>query len=51
MLAHADIDEATSIVKREVVKHLDKLCKIDADKLVERRIKKFCDMGVVMKAK
>ena len=49
--AHADIDEATSIVKREVIKHLDKLRKVDADKLVERRIEKFCEMGVVMKAK
>ena len=49
--AHADVDEATSIVKREVKKHLDKLCKTDPEKLVERRIKKFCDMGVVLKAK
>ncbi len=49
--AHADIDEATSIVKREVVKHLDKLTKTDPEKLVERRIAKFCDMGVVLKAK
>jgi len=49
--AHADIDEATSIVKREVVKHLDKLSKTDPEKLVERRIAKFCDMGVVLKAK
>mgnify|MGYP006992429131 CR=1 FL=1 len=49
--AHANIDEACRIVKTEVVKHLDKLVKVDADKLVERRIKKFCDMGVVLKAK
>lgn len=49
--AHADVDEATSIVKREVVKHLNALRKVDADKLVERRIKKFCGMGVVMKGK
>lgn len=49
--AHADIDEATSIVKREVIKHLDKLAKVDPTKLVERRMEKFCDMGVVLKAK
>lgn len=49
--AHADIDEATSIVKREVIKHLNKLTKTDPEKLVERRIEKFCGMGVVLKAK
>ncbi|MFZ1686369.1 MAG: acetyl-CoA carboxylase carboxyltransferase subunit alpha [Flavobacteriales bacterium] len=49
--AHADIDGATAIVKAEVIKHLNKLVKIDAEKLVERRVKKFCDMGVVGKAK
>ncbi|QQR86601.1 MAG: acetyl-CoA carboxylase carboxyltransferase subunit alpha [Flavobacteriales bacterium] len=45
--AHADIDGACAIVKAEVIKHLDKLVKTDAEKLVERRVKKFCDMGVV----
>jgi acetyl-CoA carboxylase carboxyl transferase subunit alpha len=49
--AHADIEQACKLVKAEVVKHLDKLTKVDAEKLVERRIKKFCDMGVVLKAK
>ena len=49
--AHADIDGATAIVKAEVIKNLNKLVKIDAEKLVERRVKKFCDMGVVGKAK
>jgi len=34
-----------------VIKHLDKLAKVDTAKLVDRRIKKFCDMGVVLKAK
>jgi hypothetical protein len=34
-----------------VIKHLDKLVKVSPDKLVERRINKFCDMGVVLKAK
>lgn len=49
--AHADPVEAGRKVKAEVIKHLDKLVKTDAEKLVERRIKKFCDMGVVLKAK
>lgn len=49
--AHADVDKATSLVKAEVVKLLNKLTKTDPDKLVERRIKKFCDMGVVGKAR
>lgn len=49
--AHADIDAACKMVKAEVIKHLDKLVKVDAEKLVERRIRKFCEMGVVLKAK
>ncbi|MFT3883918.1 MAG: acetyl-CoA carboxylase carboxyltransferase subunit alpha [Flavobacteriales bacterium] len=49
--AHADIPEACRIVKTEVIKHLNKLTKVDPDKLVDRRVDKFCSMGVVMKAK
>jgi len=49
--AHADVDEACRLVKAEVNKQLDKLLKISPDKLVERRIAKFCNMGVVLKAK
>ncbi|MBL7940007.1 MAG: acetyl-CoA carboxylase carboxyltransferase subunit alpha [Flavobacteriales bacterium] len=49
--AHADPIEAGRKVKAEVIKHLDKLTKTDPEKLVDRRIKKFCDMGVVLKAK
>lgn len=48
--AHADPEEACRMVKAEVVKHLNKLVKSDPDRLVERRIRKFCDMGVVLKA-
>ncbi len=48
--AHADVDEAVRTLKSELNKHLAKLSKSDPDKLVERRIKKFCEMGVVMKA-
>ncbi len=49
--AHADIPEACRLVKNELVAQLTRLSKIDATKLVERRIHKFCDMGVVHKAK
>jgi acetyl-CoA carboxylase carboxyl transferase subunit alpha len=49
--AHADPDAACDLVKVELVKLLSRLVKTDADKLVERRIRKFCEMGVVLKAK
>ncbi|MCC6542360.1 MAG: acetyl-CoA carboxylase carboxyltransferase subunit alpha [Flavobacteriales bacterium] len=49
--AHADPVAAGMLVKAEVIKQLDKLVKVDPAKLVERRIKKFCEMGVVLKAK
>jgi acetyl-CoA carboxylase carboxyl transferase subunit alpha len=49
--AHADHAEACRLVKAEVLKHLDKLTKLDIEKLVERRIAKFCKMGVVEKAR
>lgn len=48
--AHADVDEAVRTLKNELKKHLAKLSKTDPEKLVERRIKKFCEMGVVLKA-
>jgi len=48
--AHSDPVEAGRIVRAELIKQLDKLVRVDADKLVERRIRKFCDMGVVIKA-
>ena len=49
--AHADVDKATSLVKAEVLKHLGKLVKIDPEKLVDRRVEKFCEMGVTVKVK
>ncbi|MEZ4807539.1 MAG: acetyl-CoA carboxylase carboxyltransferase subunit alpha [Flavobacteriales bacterium] len=49
--AHADVPEMCRIVKTELIKHIDKLVKTDPEKLVERRIRKFCDMGTVLKAK
>jgi len=49
--AHSDIPEACRLVKADVKAQLDKLVKIDPDKLVERRIQKFCGMGMAVKAK
>lgn len=48
--AHSDADEACRLVALEVTKQLNRLVKVDPDKLVDRRIRKFCEMGVVMKA-
>ena len=45
--AHTNPEEMFSIVKKEIKKHLTKLTKEDADKLVDSRIEKFCAMGVV----
>ncbi len=49
--AHADIPEAGRLVKAHIVKLLDKLVKVDPDKLVDRRVAKFCAMGAVQHAK
>lgn len=49
--AHADHAEAARLVKEEVVKQMDRLIKLDPEKRIERRIAKFCKMGVVKKAK
>ncbi len=49
--AHADIPEAGRLVKDHVVKLLDKLAKVDPNKLVDRRVAKFCAMGAVQRSK
>lgn len=49
--AHADHGEACRLVKAAVAKELAKLVKLDPEKRVEKRIAKFCKMGVVQKAK
>lgn len=49
--AHADPDEACRLVKEEVKKQLDRLVKLDAEKRIEKRIAKYCRMGVVEKTK
>jgi acetyl-CoA carboxylase carboxyl transferase subunit alpha len=47
MGAHRNPEEAFSIVKSEIKKHINVLSKIDAEKRCEARIEKFCKMGVV----
>jgi acetyl-CoA carboxylase carboxyl transferase subunit alpha len=49
--AHADVLEACRLVKAELISQLAKLAKTDPEKLVERRQRKFCDMGVVVRTK
>lgn len=44
--AHVNPAEAFALVKEELIKQLDKLCKMDADKRIQKRIDKFCSMGV-----
>ena len=45
--AHTNPDEMFRLVKKEILKHLPKLIELDKDKLVTKRINKFCSMGVI----
>jgi acetyl-CoA carboxylase carboxyl transferase subunit alpha len=45
--AHTNIPEAHKIVKAEVKKQLEKLDALSAEQRIDKRIKKFCAMGVV----
>ena len=44
--AHANPEEMFATVKKEILKHLPKLQEMEPDKLVQKRINKFCSMGV-----
>lgn len=44
--AHRFREETYSNVKKVILKHLSKLQKMDPDKRSEKRIEKFCEMGV-----
>jgi acetyl-CoA carboxylase carboxyl transferase subunit alpha len=48
--AHADPEEMFSTVKAEIIKHLTKLGELETEALIEKRIKKFCAMGVTKTA-
>ncbi|MEQ8624083.1 MAG: acetyl-CoA carboxylase carboxyltransferase subunit alpha [Vicingaceae bacterium] len=49
--AHANPGEAYSIIKKEVLKQLEKLVELEPEKRVAGRIKKFSNMGVVDEGK
>jgi acetyl-CoA carboxylase carboxyl transferase subunit alpha len=49
--AHADPEATFEIVKKEILKQLEKLQLLDAEKRVNGRIKKFSNMGVVKEGK
>lgn len=49
--AHSNHEEAALIVKKEILKHLEKLKEIDAEKRIASRIRKFSNMGVVNEGK
>ena len=44
--AHCNFEETFRNTKAEVKKHLNELVRISPEKLVEKRVKKFCAMGV-----
>lgn len=44
--AHANPPEMFETLKKELLKHLPKLQEMDKEKLVEKRVNKFCSMGV-----
>lgn len=44
--AHMDVKEVSATLKKEVMKHLKALMKLDADKRIAQRIDKFSSMGI-----
>ena len=44
--AHSNHPEIFESVKREIIKHLAVLTKVDPEKRIQQRIDKFCSMGV-----
>lgn len=45
--AHANPEEMFATVKKEIQKHLPKLVEMESEKMVQKRINKFCAMGVI----
>jgi acetyl-CoA carboxylase carboxyl transferase subunit alpha len=45
--AHTNIPEVHKIVKAEIKKQLEKLDALSPEQRIDKRIKKFCAMGVV----
>ena len=48
--AHRDIPGIAMAVKKEILKHLKDLSKLNPEKRIAQRIDKFCSMGVVKEA-
>ena len=46
--AHQDPVKMAAIIKEQIIKDLDILCKRDTESLINERIDKFCSMGVVI---
>lgn len=46
--AHANPEEMYDIVKKEILKQLEKLDQIEPEKRIDQRIRKFSNMGVVI---
>jgi len=44
--AHVNPQEAFAFVREELHKQIEKLSKMDPEKRIQKRIAKFCDMGV-----
>lgn len=44
--AHTDCETTFKTVKAAINKHLEKLLETDAEKRIQKRIKKFCSMGI-----
>jgi len=45
--AHIEPDTMAEILKKEIIKHLDKLSKLDTSELITQRIDKYSKMGAV----
>ena len=49
--AHTEPEKMFKIVKKEIKEHLSKLTTMTPDERIEKRIEKFCSMGVVKENK
>ena len=45
--AHSEPEKIFKIVKKEILNSLNELQKLSKDKLIKKRMDKFCDMGIV----
>ena len=45
--AHSEPEKTFNLVKKEILSSLDELQKLSIDKLIKKRMDKFCNMGIV----